>query len=134
MSKCDGCGKRNFRPAPMLRDEVWTALADKHETLCEQCMWRRQRERHVSITINSLQPCPVNLIAWFDLFAQLVNAPPDNIAEWREFATNPWVLSRTAGQLHPWLIEPAEARRRRKLFAFRLDFLEKKRKRVEGAS
>jgi hypothetical protein len=23
MRKCDGCGKRKFKPAPMLRDEVW---------------------------------------------------------------------------------------------------------------
>jgi hypothetical protein len=90
----------------MLRDEVWSKLADEHETLCDKCMWRRQRERHVSITLNSLTPCPVNLAGgWFDLFAQLVNAPPENIAEWRSFATDPWVLARNFP--HPWLIPPA---------------------------
>ncbi|MFZ2079707.1 MAG: hypothetical protein WAV38_24285 [Xanthobacteraceae bacterium] len=105
--KCDGCSRRNFRPAPMLHDEVWLKLADEHETLCDKCMWRRQRERHVSITINSLKPCPVNLAgAWFDMFAALVNAPPPNIDEWRAFACDPWVLSRHCPP-HPWLIEPA---------------------------
>jgi len=61
MKKCDGCGDRNFDPAPMLRDEVWSKLADKRELLCIDCMWRRQRERHVSITINALKPCRVNI-------------------------------------------------------------------------
>src|SRR5262245_41502290 len=112
MRKCDGCGRRNFQPAPMLRDEVWLKLADARELLCDRCMWRRQRERHVSITINSLEPCPVNLAGtWFDLFAQLVNAPPDNIAEWRAFAREPWVLFRRGGQRHRWLIDPDEAQR-----------------------
>jgi hypothetical protein len=91
----------------MLRDETWLKLADEHETLCDKCMWRRQRERHVSITINSLKPCPVNLAGgWFDLFAQLVNAPPENIAEWRVFALDPWVLARNFPP-HPWLVSPA---------------------------
>ena len=45
----------------MLRDEVWSKLADKRELLCIDCMWRRQRERHVSITINALKPCRVNI-------------------------------------------------------------------------
>jgi len=61
MRKCDGCSKRNFQSAPMLRDEVWSKLADKRELLCIDCMWRRQRERHVSITINALKPCRVNI-------------------------------------------------------------------------
>jgi hypothetical protein len=88
----------------MLRDEVWIKLSDARELLCDRCMWRRQRERHVSITINALKPCPVNLIgAWFDLFARLVNAPPDKIAEWRAFARDPGVLARRGGKLHPWI-------------------------------
>ena len=100
--RCDGCGRREFKPAPMLRDDVWLKLADEHELLCDKCMWRRQRERHVSITINSLAPVPVNVArGWFDLFARLVNAPPENIAEWRAIAFDPWVLFRT--ELHPWL-------------------------------
>jgi hypothetical protein len=112
MRKCDGCDRRNFEPAPVLHDEVWLKLADERELLCSDCMWRRQRERHVSITINSLKPCPVNLAnPWFDLFAQLVNAPPDNIADWRASAREPWVLFRRDGQFHPWLIDADEAHR-----------------------
>jgi hypothetical protein len=104
LRKCDGCGSRDFDPAPMLCDEVWLKLADARELLCNTCMWRRQRERHVSITIDSLKPCPVNLArGWFDLFARLVNAPPDNITEWRASARDPWVLSRRGGKLHPWV-------------------------------
>jgi len=60
LRKCDGCGKRDFDPAPMLRDEVWSKHADARELLCIDCMWRRQHERHVSITIDSLKPCPGN--------------------------------------------------------------------------
>ena len=120
--KCDGCGDRDFDPAPILRDEVWLKLADKHELLCIDCMWRRQRERHVSITINALKPVPVNLArGWFDLFAQLANAPPENIAEWRSFATDPWVLSRRGGQLHPWLDPDGAAPEARDQFSRWLD-------------
>src|SRR5215813_3244414 len=104
LRKCDGCGRRDFQPAPMLRDEVWSRLADARELLCDRCMWRRQRERHVSITIDSLKPCPVNVArGWFNEFARLVNAPPQNIAEWRAIAFDPWVLSRQGGKLHPWI-------------------------------
>lgn len=107
---CDGCGKRDFTPAPMLRDEVWLKLADESELLCDGCMWRRQHERHVSITINSLKPCGVNLASfWFDLFAGDENAPPENIAEWQALARDIWVLSRRGGLPHPWLISRAEA-------------------------
>jgi hypothetical protein len=118
--KCDSCGKRNFQPAPMLRDEVWLKLADEHETLCDKCMWQRQRERHVSITIDSLKPCPVNVArGWFNLFAQLVNAPPKNIAEWRAIAFGPWVLFRT--ELHPWLDPDGAAPEARDRFSQWLD-------------
>ena len=121
-AKCDGCGDRDFDPAPILRDEVWLKLADKHELLCIDCMWRRQRERHVSITINALKPVPVNLArGWFDLFAQLANSPPENIAEWQAFATDPWVLSRRGGQLHPWLDPDGAAPEARDQFSRWLD-------------
>jgi hypothetical protein len=120
--KCDGCSKHNLKPAPMLHDEVWLKLADEHETLCDKCMWRRQRERHVSITINSLKPCPVNLAgAWFDMFAALVNASPPNIDEWRAIAFDPWVLCRTGGQLHSWLDPDGAAPKARNQFAQWLD-------------
>ena len=121
-SLCDGCGDRDFDPAPILHDEVWIKLADKHELLCIDCMWRRQRERHVSITINALKPVPVNLArGWFDLFAQLANSPPENIAEWQAFATDPWVLSRRGGQLHPWLDPDGAAPEARDQFSRWLD-------------
>jgi len=104
----------------MLRDEVWAKLAEARELLCDRCMWRRQRERHVSITIDSLKPCPVNLArGWFSLFAQLVNAPPANIAEWRAIAFDPWVLFRT--QLHPWLDSDGAATAARNQFSRWLD-------------
>jgi hypothetical protein len=107
---CDGCSKRDFTPAPMLRDEVWLKLADKNELLCDDCMWRRQRKRRVSLTINSLRPCPINLARfWFDLFARRENAPPENIAEWQELARDIGVICKRDCQPHPWLIERAEA-------------------------
>jgi hypothetical protein len=91
----------------MLRDDVWLKLADEHELLCDKCMWRRQRERRVSITIHSLAPCPVNLASgWFDEFARLVNSPPRDIDEWRAFALDPWVLARNFPP-HSWLVSPA---------------------------
>jgi hypothetical protein len=104
MRPCNGCGIRDFDPAPMLRDEVWAKLADARELLCDACMWRRQRERHVSITLNALKPCPVNVArGWFDLFARLANGPPNNIEQWRASARDPWVLCRRGGKLHPWI-------------------------------
>jgi hypothetical protein len=105
----------------MLRDEVWSKLADERELLCIDCMWR-QRERHVSITINSLAPVPVNVArGWFNLFARLVNAPPQNITEWRAIAFDPWVLCKTGGQLHPWLDPDGAAPRARNQYQRRLD-------------
>jgi len=94
----------------MLRDEVWLKLADERETLCGDCMGRRQRERRVSLTIDGLKPCPVNLArGWFDLFARHENAPPQNIAEWQAIARNIWVICQRDCEPHPWLIERAEA-------------------------
>src|SRR5262245_7909320 len=122
MRKCDGCGRRDFQPAPMLRDEVWAKLADARELLCDRCMWRRRHERHVSLTIDSLKPCGINLaVPWFDVFALHMNAPPDNIAEWQAIAREPWVLFRRDGQFHPWLIDADEAQRIMRAFSQRLE-------------
>jgi hypothetical protein len=119
---CDGCGRRNFKPAPMLHDEVWLKLANARETLCDKCMWRRQRERHISITVNSLKPCPVNLArGWFDLFALHENAPPENIAEWQALARDIWVVCKRDCQPHPWLIERAEMEAIRAAYSQSLD-------------
>jgi hypothetical protein len=107
--KCDGCGRRDFISAPMLHDEVWLKLADKHETLCDECMWRRERKRHVTVTLDSLKPCPINLgRGWFDLYARHENAPPENIAEWQALARDIGVICRRDCQPHQWLIERAE--------------------------
>ena len=104
------------------RDEVWSKLADKRELLCDKCMWRRQRERHVSITIDSLKPCPMNLArGWFNEFARLASAAPANIAEWRAIAFDPWVLCRTDGRLHRWLDPDGTAPKERVQFARWLD-------------
>jgi hypothetical protein len=120
--RCDGCGKRDFDPAPMLRDEVWAKLAAARELLCDDCMWRRQRERHVSITIDSLKPCPINLARfWFDLFALHENAPPENIAEWQALARDIGVICKRDCQPHPWLIERAEAEAIRNAYSQCLD-------------
>jgi hypothetical protein len=121
-AKCNGCGRRDFQPAPMMRDEVWLKLADAHELLCIDCMWRRQHERHVSITINSLKPCLINLARfWFDLFARHENAPPENIAERRAIARDIGVICKRDCQPHPWLIERANAEAIRDAYSQRLD-------------
>jgi hypothetical protein len=133
LRKCDGCGKRNFDPAPMLRDEVWLKLADAHELLCIDCMWRREHERHVSITIASLKPCPINLARfWFDLFARHENAPPANIAEWQALARDIGVICRRDCQPHPWLIERTEAEAIRNAYQQWLDDQWRAQERARG--
>jgi hypothetical protein len=85
-------------------------------------MWRREHERHVNITIDSLKPCPINLARfWFDLYARHENAPPANIAEWQALARDIGVICRRDCQPHPWLIERAEAEAIRNAFSQRLD-------------
>jgi hypothetical protein len=133
LRKCDGCGSRNFDPAPMLRDEVWSKLADARELLCIDCMWQRQHERHVNITINSLKPCPINLARfWFDLFARHENAPPANIAEWQALARDIGVICRRDCQPHPWLIERAEAEAIRGAYSQWLDDQWRAQERARG--
>jgi hypothetical protein len=85
--KCDDCHRTDVSSAPMLHDSVWVQLADKHETLCDHCMWQRVRERKVHLSLSSLKPCPVNPFHWprssFNLFA-LMETPPTRVdPEWR---------------------------------------------------
>jgi hypothetical protein len=94
----------------MLRDEAWLKLGDKHELLCDDCMWRRAHERHFTITLNDLKPCPINVARfWFDLIARQEKAPPENIAEWQAIARDIGVICRRDCEPHPWLIEREEA-------------------------
>jgi hypothetical protein len=87
---CDGCGRRFREPrrlAPMLKDEVWTQLADEYECLCPECMFARARSRGIKLKFSDLRPCPFNLRerrrSWFDLFLGVEKQKPD-LEPWRE--------------------------------------------------
>jgi hypothetical protein len=54
----------------MLRGAIWAKLALPTETLCDDCLFQRARERQVTLTFDDLQPgCLFNLLgppSWFD--------------------------------------------------------------------
>jgi hypothetical protein len=85
---CDGCGKSFYDVpmAPMLCDTVWRKLAEKRETLCAICMFKRAHAADLDLTIADLRPCAFNLfacrISWFDMFMLKEKEPPANTSEW----------------------------------------------------
>ena len=73
--RCDCC-RASFEVeprAPMLIDETWRKLAERHETLCASCMLKRAIKRRVDLALSDLVPCDFNRWgkpSWFDLFSQ----------------------------------------------------------------
>ena len=101
---CDGCGRRFREPrrlAPMLKDDVWKRLADKHELLCPECMFARARSHGIKLMFSDLLPCPFNLFerrSWFDLFLGVEKQKPD-LEPWR--GTFEWMEKRTRSERSP---------------------------------
>jgi hypothetical protein len=75
--------------APMLHDKAWKKLADKDETLCPTCFFRRAIDRNVDLKLAHLRPCSFNLDgspSWFDLFRRDGHPGPKILNQWREAA------------------------------------------------
>jgi hypothetical protein len=87
---CDGCHRKNNDPAPMFHDAAWQKLAEKHETLCNECALKRVADRQIGLTLADLKPCAFNLLgwpySWFDAFRKF-EPEVDEVAlaqEWRD--------------------------------------------------
>jgi hypothetical protein len=92
---CDGCRQsfdRRLRShvelGPILHDSVWRQIADANEALCWECILQRTVQRLGRLpTFADLRPCAWNLFdrphSWFDLFVEIEEGPPQNLAEWQ---------------------------------------------------
>jgi hypothetical protein len=78
--QCDDCNRNVYndvRLGPMLRDETWLKLADKHAVLCAECMFERHSPR-----------------SWYDLFRSRESELLTNLSEWASFLNR---LKRASG-------------------------------------
>jgi hypothetical protein len=87
---CDGCGAPEL--GPVLRDDVWKAIAEPREALCFNCILGRMVKRLNRMPrFADLRPCRWNLFhqpnSWFDVFVGKLGEP-DNIAEWRKLGAD----------------------------------------------
>ena len=65
--RCDDCGRQHRPPkvssAPMLREELWAAIATPHDWLCRACCDSRFAAAFGrSITWNDLTDAPINVL------------------------------------------------------------------------
>jgi hypothetical protein len=64
----------------MLHNKSWALLAKPNETLCLLCFYDRMRKRSITIELEDLKPCPINMLTCFDWYAR--EASPDAVRTW----------------------------------------------------